>query len=467
MPILFVHGVNNRASDCDYFRECGLRKEMLERLVVSPLRDSFPAFALCDDAYWGDLGARFRWGLRSVPATRIAESLGALGPGQPVAAEAEDGSDLLELLASPASAGLEVLGTAGPQPLVAAARRDPAAAIRAVAARAAVEPEPGALGGEPELSAARRAACEEEGRERARVILAADAAARSKTVLDRVRAAADDEAVLAVIQEETIREYQFFAGQATGVGAGRDGEGLEALGVGDVLAAGARRIGSLIAAARDLARRVAQGAARGASLAVLKARRERVTRHAAVFFGDVFEYLRRGQVAADQQPGTIARRVADHLLAAGRLARDRSEPLLLVTHSFGSAVAYDLLTLPAAVGRPGLDNLRVDLWAMAGSQASVFAEMRAFRSSPGDVPSAGKPALGRPERVARWLNFFDAADVFSYLAEPVFGQDAVTDVEVRAGGNLKTAHSAYFATPSFYRRLTEEMVNGLRKRPGP
>ncbi len=96
-------------------------------------------------------------------------------------------------------------------------------------------------------------------------------------------------------------------------------------------------------------------------------------------------------------------------------------------------MAYDLLTLPPAAASPGLDELRVDLWAMAGSQASVFAEMRAYRSSPEDVPSATRPSLGRPERVARRLNFFDAADVFSYLAEPVFGQDAVADVEVRAG----------------------------------
>ena len=35
--------------------------------------------------------------------------------------------------------------------------------------------------------------------------------------------------------------------------------------------------------------------------------------------------------------------------------------------------------------------------------------------------------------------------------------DAVTDVEVRDGGNLADAHSAYFATPSFYRRIADEL----------
>jgi hypothetical protein len=48
--------------------------------------------------------------------------------------------------------------------------------------------------------------------------------------------------------------------------------------------------------------------------------------------------------------------------------------------------------------------------------------------------------------------------VFSFLAEPVFGAGEVTDVEVREGGNVRTAHSAYFATPSFYRRIAEELL---------
>jgi hypothetical protein len=37
MTIVFIHGVSNRASDCDYFQARGMRSEMFERLVVPVL----------------------------------------------------------------------------------------------------------------------------------------------------------------------------------------------------------------------------------------------------------------------------------------------------------------------------------------------------------------------------------------------------------------------------------------------
>jgi hypothetical protein len=465
MPILFIHGVNNRDSGCDYFRERGMRREMFDRLVITPLKGRFPSFAVSEDAYWGDIGASYRWGLRSVPTARILGTLGTLGGNQPAAGELGANPDLLMLLAdfspwlpAPASSELGVLTPGGGDGLlVAAARQDPASMIRAIVAPERVEPQAVLPGGEPELEPARQASCEGEGRERARIILAADEVARSEDVSRRLRTAATDEAVLAVMQEETTRQYEKLTRQAAG-GAARPQSGdLEVLGIGEVFAAGARRIEDLIAAARNLAQRIGRGAAREANLAVLGARRERITRQAAVFFGDVFEYLRRGQVVGDQL-GTIALRVADFLLAAGKVARERKEPLVLVTHSFGSAIAYDLLTSPLTHSAGEFKDLYVDLWVMAGSQAAVFAEMRAYLGSPGDVPSTGKPTLGRPAKVGRWLNFYDAADVFGFLAEPVFGTGEVSDVEVRESVDLRTAHSAYFATPSFYRRIADELL---------
>ena len=83
--------------------------------------------------------------------------------------------------------------------------------------------------------------------------------------------------------------------------------------------------------------------------------------------------------------------------------------------------------------------------------------MRAYVGSPDDVPSEGTPTLGKPGAVNRWLNYYDAADVFSYLAEPVFGADAVTDIEVSEGANLKNAHGAYVSEPSFYHSVADAL----------
>src|SRR5262249_46724611 len=147
----------NRVSDCDYFRDCGLRKEMFEQLVVTPLKGHFPAIAVNEDAYWGDLGVRYLWGLRSVPPTQVLQSLGKLGPDEPV--DERDNPDLLILLdkVCPSRALGGGLGTLGPSPepgpLAAVARRAPADLIRAISAPEWVGPEAAVIGGEPELDA--------------------------------------------------------------------------------------------------------------------------------------------------------------------------------------------------------------------------------------------------------------------------------------------------------------------------
>ena len=66
MPIVFVHGVNNRREDVDYdereARTRGFLKEILApRLGLDPSKVSifFP--------YWGGDGVKFRWGQASWP----------------------------------------------------------------------------------------------------------------------------------------------------------------------------------------------------------------------------------------------------------------------------------------------------------------------------------------------------------------------------------------------------------------
>jgi hypothetical protein len=325
-------------------------------------------------------------------------------------------------------------------------------------AKVEVKPRPAVLGGEVELPPERRQQCEGEGRDRALLLIAADEAARSDEVSQRLRTAKDDEAVLGIVQEETLSRYQALGPVAKGTGLApppAPAEGLETLGVGDLLSTGKKRIANVINEARTLAHRVSQGTTRGASLVVLKAKRDSLTVTAGIFLGDIFEYLRRGQGGPDHL-GPIAQRVAEKLLAASQSARQLGEPLVVVGHSFGGIIAYDLFTSPY-IAAADFKDFKVDLWVTVGSQVGMFAEIRAYVGSPDGVPTDQTPTLGKPGRVHRWLNFYDAADVFSYLAEPVFGKDAVSDIEVNEGANLKNAHGAYFCEPTFYRRIADEL----------
>jgi len=169
--------------------------------------------------------------------------------------------------------------------------------------------------------------------------------------------------------------------------------------------------------------------------------RDDLSRKGLRFLGDVFEYLHRGRAANN----SILVRVVD----AVKSAAVAGEPLVVVTHSFGSEILYDALTS----GRLG--DLKIDLWVTAGAQTSLFGEMALFEKS--DKSVKAPTVLGRPGQVGKWINFWDAADVLSYLHVPIFGKDAVTDFSVRDGANLGNAHGHYFLTVAFYETIAQEL----------
>jgi hypothetical protein len=182
----------------------------------------------------------------------------------------------------------------------------------------------------------------------------------------------------------------------------------------------------------------------------LKQFRDGVSRKGLRFLGDVFVYLHHGRTAASN----IYQRVQKGLLSLNTTPgkEGKREPFVLVTHSFGSEIVYDLLT------SGDLDDLTIDLWVTAGAQTSLFAEMQLFSGMELPLPADTRNyVLGRPANVRKWINFYDAADVLSYLHEPVFGKDAVKDIQVRAQANLSNAHGHYFADPEFYRQIAHEI----------
>ncbi len=169
----------------------------------------------------------------------------------------------------------------------------------------------------------------------------------------------------------------------------------------------------------------------------------------AYFIGDVFAYLNQREEAG--APGEIPKRVMVALRRALARRKETGEKIVVVTHSMGGQVLYDVLT-HFAPADPSLDGIEIDHWISCGSQVSLFAELRLFRGQP-DVENPQK--LARPKNVKAWSNFFDRNDFVGFIMSPVF--EGVVDLEYDTGYGLAFAHTGFLARPSFF----EEMASRL------
>lgn len=165
----------------------------------------------------------------------------------------------------------------------------------------------------------------------------------------------------------------------------------------------------------------------------------------ATFFGDVFEYLdKRG---TPEQPGEIPAVVVKDLRRAAAAVTDKDPHLVVVGHSLGGVIAYDLLT-------SFVPTVHARAFVTVGSQVGLFEELKLFLGSDRAVPAAGVPRLARPGAVDHWINVFDHNDLLSYRVEPLV--DGVDEFRY-ATGELLTAHGAYFGQPRFHQRLAERL----------
>jgi hypothetical protein len=140
------------------------------------------------------------------------------------------------------------------------------------------------------------------------------------------------------------------------------------------------------------------------------------------FVGDIFRYLAFGEALRGYIADTVMR------------ARP---PVVLVGHSLGGIACLDLLARQPQVGVAQLVTV--------GSQGSQLYRMGALPGLPdgAEIPD-GFPA---------WTNVYSPHDLLSYLAAPVFGRHAVTDVEIRGARTMPAAHSSYFEQDGFYQLL--------------
>jgi hypothetical protein len=190
-----------------------------------------------------------------------------------------------------------------------------------------------------------------------------------------------------------------------------------------------------------------------ASDTVLRLIRRPLSEQVALFLGDIFVYLRWREVdSAGARPNRIFAPIIEDLGKAAAM-RSPADPLIVVCHSLGGVILYDLLSDATSVTKiesASGTKLKVDAWVTVGSQPGLFADMKLYSA----VPGAGG-LLPRPPPVCAWLNVYDYTDVLSFRCARIFTD--VEDLEFDNISGVFEAHSAYFKRPSFYQKLRKRV----------
>jgi hypothetical protein len=431
VPIVFVHGVAQRNDDA--FN--GIVK-FLRHYVAPAVWPDDPDAVQCYSAYWGDLAATFAWDGASRPRTALTGQGVANSVAQPA---------LLDLVPEPGHEPSAPLQARRPG-LVGGAREAVAPDLQGLAPSTRSDLLSDAL-----LSAAARSTADPTrdvydvlDPELAAKIIALDDAASMRT-----------DAVEDVLAEAAARTAGLPRGQGSGPGV----------------------FGTLQDRIEEALSRTSDSAVFVASRLLEEIRRpinDAVTR----FMGDVFTYLVNRTAPGEGaqlglaakrpgvQPGAIPLAVLGVLKRAVDERRDPAEPLVVLSHSMGGQIVYDIVTsfLPMLVASEPADygNIRIDVWGAAASQVGLFEEMKIFLAS----KAAYSAASGRmapfpdPRFLGTWWNVWDRNDFLSFTAKPIF--EGVVDHEFVSGRSLVDAHGGYLIRPSFFRSFAEVISRRTR-----
>ncbi|WP_456785696.1 hypothetical protein [Cellulomonas sp. P5_C5] len=390
MPLVFVHGVSTRSGPGFdrgvAVRDALFRQHLLPALGIPQARISNPL--------WGDAAARLRWGGRSVPTGKFE----LLGSGDAALVELLSGA--LPASFDPAGDDRRALVSIASMPYDPTLEVNPLADAVDVLFGAAVialdDTEPDAA---VELASFGTAAI---------------AYARTNPRPAWVDEVADDDAFVSRLRREVVGPAGSPAFQGMGVGAWWN-----------AVVEGATRIREAVAnvVGKKIADRV----------------RPAVTPLLAHFIGDVFVYLHEQGDPA----GPVRAIVADAIRAAVKAAPP-GEPLVIVAHSMGGDIVYDLLR------DQELAELPVHLLVTAGTQIGLFEELKLFRGSDDTIPAGPQDLVPRLPNVTRWINVFDYTDPIGFQAGSII--DGVEDFAFRTGSLVK-AHTLYFLQPAFHERL--------------
>ncbi|HEY0019614.1 MAG TPA: alpha/beta fold hydrolase [Longimicrobium sp.] len=401
MPLVFVHGVNNRKEDPGYDVRIGLTQRFFDQHLAGVLIGGKPlGSTTATFPYWGDLATQFPWDMAGIPPMDGNQALGSVQPD-------------MRVIVAMLHDRLGDLASGQDQPLATLAKRSLPDAVALITD-----------------------------------LLLLETAAQDADVTAAFIAEAQSyaEAHPYPVWLPSVTTDQQFIGQLIASVKASGSGGLDALGspfakIGNWIGAGAAKLkGEVKKAVGTVVDRVGDYA----STQTLAWARRPLNATLGRFFGDVFAYLdHRG---TRQSPGPIPQRILASLDAARAAAP--GEPLVIVGHSLGGVITFDLFSH----FRP---DVQVDLFVSVGSQISHFEEMKRFRTSDPTIPSTAVPRAPCPANIKRWLNIFDPVDIFSYACRPVF--DNVIDYAYDTRTYTIKAHGAYFDQKRLYERLRERI----------
>ena len=276
------------------------------------------------------------------------------------------------------------------------------------------------------------------------LVIAGREVATDPTIQGDVATTASDAAVLSLLKKEVQVRYQQLLTNNITLSPSPSGsvdEPIETLGP---LSSWQARLQDRVG---ELFDRFLDAPKRAAALPALELFRDGLHRNISQFLGDVFVYINeRGDVT---HPGPI---ISTVLQALRNTPKQRDEPLLVITHSLGSVIFYDIVTHFAK-------DLHVDVWVSVGGQVGQFEEMKLFKSSDKNIVLPNKVGGLKPQ-IGFWLNIYDPIDVLSFKTEPVF-LDADEDVVFLTGADAFKSHTAYFKRATFYEMLLEHLQGVL------
>lgn len=436
MPIVYVHGVATRDNTPGY-EESWEAIETLLREYIAPVISDRPDQIAIAIAYWGDQGASLPSGGRARPRGPLL-GMGATDAQQPSpVSTAEFASTLAQIGSDPvhvapstrlAPAGpvreteLSTLTQLGPDELsnllVVAMPKDSTADTESPVT------DPAASG---------------RGQRAAWWAIAADQVARDPQTTQRLAQCdgLEDEVNQLIAMVEA--QYQGTSDRLAGMGAGDWWRSLWRSRVSESVS------------------RLSHAPAFVLSRALAEARGP-LSESVTTFIGDVFVYLAgRGEPG---EPGPIPKAVIAVMRQAAERRLVAEEPMILVTHSMGGQVAYDLVTSFLA-REPDQSLLRVDFWCATASQVGLFQELDLFVSHPPRDRPAPTPS---DEHLGYWWNVWDYNDFLSYSAAGIV--EGVDDESYSSGLSVLSAHSGYLRRPSFYRRFADKLQTAERLRYG-
>jgi hypothetical protein len=433
MPFVFVHGVNVRTAEDDpendrnsYEKEQAARNRLIKSYLLKPLGASIPGADKMEivSPYWGKYGAKFRWGLATVPRTRFIDHYGGDDEAPPLA-----DFELTEMLLRASTQPENDLGRKPAPTLRNAAITDPVGFLQTVLA--------------PVLNAEWRLLREEDdqtesGRMEAELLMAAGDVATDGNVMSDVAAAGTDDEVADLLQHALSERLRVRVRE----GRGEIPVRIDEYGEGS-LSQAFDRIGDLFLRIRDKPGRLG-------TLPLLEHFRQDLHLNLARFVGDIFQYLRQREGSVG--PGPIVKEVLGAIERATRSAPE-GEPLIIMTHSMGGNILYDIITHYAV-------TLRVDAWISVAAQVGQLEEMKFFLESDPHIEGPMKVDGLRP-RVRYWLNIYDPADPFAFLAEPVFSD--AEDLLFKTSSSVKASHGAYFMRLGFYELVAQRLEAALRR----